>query len=95
MKQEADLIVARAETRAAAARAAVLSTLAEIRHRLSPKTVATGIAERAADRAGALAQSAGDTVKARPVASSAGALAVAGIVALGVWLKGRGESEET
>ncbi|MBA3895657.1 MAG: hypothetical protein H0X36_00645 [Sphingomonadaceae bacterium] len=95
MKDQADLLVARAEGRAQRSRAKLLSTLAEIRHRLNPRVVATEAAESVADRAGRLVHDAGEAAKDRPVTAGAGAFALAAAVGLGVWMKLRPHDEET
>ncbi len=66
MKQQLDRRSERAREEAEAARARIMATLAEIRHRIDPRTVATETAQGVLDRVNHVLSEASSTAKSKP-----------------------------
>lgn len=95
MKREADLLVGQAERNARVARARLLATLAEIRHRIDPRVIAAETAEGALARANHLLDDAKTAIKDRPAITAASGVAFAAAVGLRFWLaKGKDDGKD-
>lgn len=94
MRKVVDRVVLNAERDAKAARARLMGTTTELRHRLDPRVLAAEGAESLADRAQALVHAAGTTAKARPYASAGGLAAFVAAVGFRYWIGRRKTASE-
>jgi len=96
VKRAATRQVESAEANAAVARADVLATLQEIRHRIDPRVVVAETAERGLTRVNGLLDGASATVKSRPWLVMAGATLFGIAIAARARLRAeREENDET
>lgn len=85
MKKVADRLVAYAERDVERKRAAFFATLAELRHRVDPRVIASETADRTFARAEGLFDDAKITVKQRPLAAGGAGIALLSLIGLAWW----------
>lgn len=86
--------LAKAKAEAAAARERLLATAQEIQGRLRPSRIAGDAVEGIKRKGEAVAETAVEAVKSRPVVASAAAAGTAALLGVGLFMRYRTKSEE-